>query len=168
MCGEAGSLRGADKTPCAAFSFVMNHPLICADPKSQLPPHETDSEGGREGGREKEICHYQQIRDKMLTHNNSHVPYANLLEYLNGSAISSCRVCGVSKTNAQHFYRRCSIFSPLCRRIWYGSFLKTLCERAIMGKLILCRRLNQHCICMLAFRLGILYANVPFHVNFIT
>lgn len=45
--------------------------------------------------------------------------------------------------------------------------LKTPCERAIMGKLILCRRLNQDwfCICVLAFRSGISYVNVQFHVR---
>lgn len=118
MCGEAGSLRGADKAPCAAFSLMMNHPLICADPKSRLPPHETDRER-RKGGRA--ICHYQQIRDKMLAHNNSHVPYANLLEYLNGGAISARRLRELQKQTRNifiisvQFSRHCAdVFDTVC------------------------------------------------------
>lgn len=43
LAGEAESLGRADKASCVAFSYMMNHPLICFSPER----HETDRERER-------------------------------------------------------------------------------------------------------------------------
>lgn len=57
----------------------------------------------------------------MLAHNNSHVPYANLLEYLNGGAISAHRLRELQKQTRNifiisvQFSRHCAdVFDTVC------------------------------------------------------
>lgn len=73
----------------------------------------------------------------MLAHNNSHVPYASLLEYLNGGAISAGWLRELRKQTRNIFIIAVQ-FSGYCVNVY-----DTVCSgrhvTAVMGKLILLR-----------------------------